>query len=169
MGQLISRGQATDYLSALIEMDLSFHSIEVVSTSLGIFSFQLLILFLIVFKVVNGLNLNATKEEDMPKEFVHRYISHCITSCERMDKFLQVRVRMHSKIDVGMTVSILFFKIRFVRLVCVLIQSLIRKGIVDIRDLFAEMQTFCLTFQRVKEANLLFRFRFLEFMIIFHS
>ena len=93
MGQLISRGQATDYLSALIEMDLSFHSIiEVVSTSLGIFLFQLRILYLIVFKVVNGLNLNATKEEDMPKEFVHRYISHCITSCERMDKFLQVRV-----------------------------------------------------------------------------
>jgi hypothetical protein len=46
---------------------------------------------------------------------------------------------------------------RFVRLVCVLIQALLRKGVVDLRALFAEVQAFCLTFPRVKEANLLFR------------
>ena len=48
-------------------------------------------------------------------------------------------------------------QIRFVRLVCVLIQSLLRKRVSDVKDLFAEVQTFCLTFPRVKEAISLFR------------
>eukprot|EP01036_Dinobryon_divergens_P034422 gene34422-44466_t len=105
---------AMDYLSVLAEMGMSFHSIE----------------------VVNGLNLFAGDAE-IPKDFLHRYISNCIRSCEEMiDKFMQIR---------------------FVRLVCVLIQSLIRKRVSDIKDLFAEVQTFCLTFPRVKEAISLFR------------
>mmetsp|Transcript_19934 Transcript_19934/g.28556 ORF Transcript_19934/g.28556 Transcript_19934/m.28556 type:complete len:460 (+) Transcript_19934:1700-3079(+) len=111
----VGKTEVMQHLMALVTMDMSFHSIE----------------------VVNGLSLNATKEEDLPKEFIHCYISHCITSCEAMmDKFLQIR---------------------FVRLVCVLLQSLLRKSVVDIKGLFAEIQAFCLTFPRVKEANLLFR------------
>jgi hypothetical protein len=58
-----------EFLSPLVEMEMSFHSIE----------------------VVNGLNLHASSEKDLPKDFIHRYISHCITSCEAMlDKYLQV-------------------------------------------------------------------------------
>lgn len=41
---------------------------------------------------------------------------------------------------------------RFVRLVCAVLQSLIRKNPSSVRGLFAEIQTFCLAFSKAKEA-----------------
>ena len=84
-------------------------------------------------EVVNKLALMM----ELPAEFLHLYISNCMNSCKNLkEKYTQTR---------------------FVRLLCVFINSLLKNKVLNNEELYVEIEHFCTEFNAVKEASTVYR------------
>lgn len=97
-----------------------------------------------IVKTAQSMSLNSlevvnrlTCSVDLPTEFLHLYILNCIEACEKMTDER--------------------FKKRSVRMLCVFLQSLVRKKKINIKEISIEIESFCITHSKVKEATELYK------------
>jgi hypothetical protein len=130
--QSTEENEKNEYLSSLVGMDMSLHSMEVVNR---------LATHNLESSSTEASGLRFTKS-GQPKpllhpEYIHLFIGSCIASCENIqDRHAQNRL---------------------VRLVCIFIQSLLRNRIIETDDIYFEVQSFCVEFSRIREASALFK------------
>jgi len=80
---------------------------------------------------------DIVNETTVPSDFAQNYISNCISNCSEIQDT--------------------FYQTMLVRQVCVLIQTLIRTKVINIKDLFVKISTFCILFSQVEEVKALHR------------
>jgi len=119
----LSEEEKNEYLLALTAMDMTLHSMEVVNR---------------LATQPASLGKKADDKPFLHSEYLHLFLSHCISSCENIRES--------------------HLRIRSVRLVCVLLQSLIQSNFYNFGDLLVEIQAFCVQYSRIREASSLFKF-----------
>jgi CCR4-NOT transcription complex subunit 11 len=72
LSRLMVLGRVSEYLSVLVSMELSLHSVEVVNR------------LVLEPPVASGKHSSAVSPLRLPPIFLHGYILHCISSCESM-------------------------------------------------------------------------------------
>lgn len=152
--------QENDFLSALVSMDMSLQSMEVVNflatTPWSIYNASKTSSSEVDVTKGNvgdarkngkqgkqqlALNNDSSSQNKdrylLPKEFLHSFISNCISCCENI---VEEKAQKRS-----------------VRLCCIFFQNLIQRNIVDVEEVQVEVQAFCIEFSRFREAIVLFK------------
>jgi hypothetical protein len=75
---------------------------------------------------------------ELPQEFIHIFLKNCMQQCRSANE---------SKVN----------KNRMVRLVCVFLQSIIKSRLINLQEVFIEVQAFCIEFSAIKEANVIYK------------
>ena len=151
--RLMESAQITEYFSVLVNMEMSLHSMEVLGNKVQLFCLTLRYFF----RNVSGcepadhrggaprrvrppvhfqlhLNLRDHQVENIWNLILEKSFNRFLRPCR--DRYMQNRL---------------------VRLLCVFLQSLIRNKIINVQELFIEVQAFCIEFSRIREAAALFR------------
>jgi len=131
--------EKNEYLSSLVGMDMSLHSLDVVYR-LAAHNANAIASTASSMDGKRGSKQSQPQKASTPilhPEYIHLFIGSCIASCENIqDRHAQNRL---------------------VRLVCVFIQSLLRNNIVETEDIYFAAQSFCVAFSRIREASALFK------------
>ena len=75
---------------------------------------------------------------ELPQEFIQIFLKNCMNQC---------RNSTENKVN----------KNRMVRLVCVFLQSIIKSRMINLQDVFIDVQAFCIEFSAIKEANSIYK------------